>query len=365
MVGGVFMKKSFGIAAKIIVPLVIGFVFLAGSVFLTVSLLLDDSLKKNALEVLEIKSVSAQALLDGKIQAALHALDWFESSARLSDAVEKIDRIAALDLGRTALQSFALDYFTVTDTDGIVLVRTRDPERFGDSIAAQTHVAEALNGKKTSGIEAEGELGLVIRAGTPLKNRAGKIVGTVSLGWELDRPAFVDSLKAQYQTEVTVFNADVRLITTIMDPSGKRIVGTKLSNPVIEEQVLRNGKNYFGTNLIQGKRYLTSYLPVRFVSGKTAGILFLGEPIEIIGQTASRITSILFPIMILLMALVLFVVIAFIRYSIVRPIGKGIEFARKIALGDLTSLLEVHSRVEFGELSHGLSEMQEEIIEVV
>jgi len=77
-----------------------------------------------------------------------------------------------------------------------VLVRTQDPDRFGDSITGQNHVAEALKGNKTSGIEADEDLGLVIRAGTPLKNRSGTIVGTVSLGWELGRPSFVDSLKA-------------------------------------------------------------------------------------------------------------------------------------------------------------------------
>jgi len=348
-----------------LVPLVVGFAFLAASVFITVSLLLEDSLKKNALDTLEKKSASALALLDGKTQAALQALDWFESSARLSDAVEKTDRTTALELGRTALRSFSLDYFTVTGTDGTVLVRTGEPERFGDSIADQAHVAEALNGKKTSGIEADGKLGLVIRAGTPLRNRSGKIIGAVSLGWELDRPSFVDELKGLYQTEVTVFNADVRLITTIKDADGKRIVGTKLANPAIEGQVLRDGKNYYGTNVIQGKRYLTGYLPIRFVTGRTAGILFLGEPIEIIGMTASRITNILLPIMILLMLLVLFVVVAFVRYSIVRPIAKGVAFARTIALGDLTTRLEVHSRDEIGELSLALAEMQQHLVDVV
>ena len=359
------MKKSLGIAGKILFPIIIGFVFLAFSVFMTVSLLLDDSLKTNALTALQKKSISAQQLLDDRISAALHALDWFESSARLSDAVEKTDRKTALDLGKTALDSFSLDYFTVTDTEGNVLVRTQDPGKFGDSITDQNHVAEALKGNKSSGIEADMALGLVIRAGTPLKNRSGKIVGTVSLGWELNRPAFVDYLKAVYQTEVTVFSGDVRLITTITDPAGKRIIGTKLANPAIEEQVLRNGKEYFGTNIIQGRRYLTSYLPIAFVSGKTAGILFLGEPIEIIAQTASRITGVLFPIMLLLMVLVLLIVIAFIRRNIVAPIGKGVAFARRIALGDLTTRLDVHSSDEIGELSTALSEMQTRLVEVV
>lgn len=92
---------------------------------------------------------------------------------------------------------------------------------------------------------------------------------------ESNLDAFVDGV----DTEVTVFYGDTRMATTIVDPStGKRGVGTKASDAVIEA-VLKNGQDYSSTKVsILGENYYVYYHPMKDSTGKVVGMFFAGKP---------------------------------------------------------------------------------------
>ncbi|WP_406669956.1 methyl-accepting chemotaxis protein [Methanolobus sp. ZRKC4] len=93
----------------------------------------------------------------------------------------------------------------------------------------------------------------------------------------------VDSIKEQNGAEVTVFqvidNSAIRISTTILDESGKRIMGTAVSDAVYEA-VVQKGQTYNGIASVLGDRYLSTYEPIKDASGNIIGILFVGIPEE-------------------------------------------------------------------------------------
>lgn len=89
----------------------------------------------------------------------------------------------------------------------------------------------------------------------------------------------LDNISKSSNYDVTLFYGDERVITTILDESKKRLVGTKAGEAVIEK-VLKGGDEYFieGIN-IQGQDYYGYYRPLYQEDQKTiVGMVFAGSP---------------------------------------------------------------------------------------
>jgi methyl-accepting chemotaxis protein len=91
-----------------------------------------------------------------------------------------------------------------------------------------------------------------------------------------DNNSLVDDLKQRSGNEVTIFMGDTRVATTV-SKDGKRLVGTKMSQPVIDA-VLKNKKEYDGTANVVGISFLSSYIPLYGATGEVIGSLFVGIP---------------------------------------------------------------------------------------
>lgn len=82
----------------------------------------------------------------------------------------------------------------------------------------------------------------------------------------------------------TLFAMDTRVATTVVDAAGKRQVGTKASDAVIQ-QVITKGETYVGTANILGRNATTYYIPLKDVQGSIVGMWFVGIYSEAV-QTA-------------------------------------------------------------------------------
>jgi methyl-accepting chemotaxis protein len=178
-------------------------------------------------------------------------------------------------LGPMAKQ-FGVDSVTVSDEKGVVVARTRD-KKAGDSVANQVIVQKALQGEATAGVEPGTVVRLSVRAGAPVKNAAGKIVGVVMPSFAVTHNDIVDRVKKLYGTDATLFHGDERVSTTIIK-DGKRQVGTKL-NEQIAAKVLGERQRYVGRTEILGMQYLTAYMPLKGPDGKPIGVIFAGQNI--------------------------------------------------------------------------------------
>lgn len=142
---------------------------------------------------------------------------------------------------------------------------------------------------------------------------------------------YVDSL-LEDDIEITLFEKDTRLLTSIKDESGNRIEGTKADAEIWK--TVKSGKDYFAKNIkINGKDYCVYYSPVFTDATHTDvyGMAFAGEPYEDIQTTLNNMLFGLFGLA-LINALV-FAVIIFIVARMIRRIMKGV-------VDDLSSLAE-------------------------
>ncbi len=290
-------------------------------------------------------------------QTALKAGEWFENSARLAEALENNDRQMALDLGQTAMNAFDLHYFVVTDNEGNVLIRAHAPDNHSDNIGNQRNVQLSLQGRKSVGIEEGRVVRLSIRAGTPLRDNNGNIIGAISTGFVFDDTRFVDDIKRAIGSEVTIFTGNTRYQTTITDNSGRRIVGTELGIPEIENRVLVQRQTYYGNSRIAGEPYKAAYMPLIDLNNEVIGMLFCGTSMQVINQLNRGIIAYVAAVFILIILLITFILTWIINRFVINPIAKLVSASEKIANGDLNVSIEVESDDEVGKLADSQNKM--------
>ncbi|HBR02736.1 MAG TPA: methyl-accepting chemotaxis protein [Ruminiclostridium sp.] len=321
--------------------------------FIIISTTVGSVISQNVENELKNKSSVLSNDIESLKQKALNATEWFEGSARLVSAVESQDRQGALDLGKVALKSFGVDYFVITDREGKVFIRAHEPDKYGDSIANQVNIQKALQGEKSVGIEEGAMVKYSIRAGTPLKDKDGHIIGAVSLGYVLSNNEYVDKQKKIFNCDVTIFSGDERIATTIEDKNGDRIIGSKMENQSIIDTVLKNGKPYYGEAAINGFKYFTVYTPVIDVTGKNTGMLFVGQKLDIVAELTKKLITNQGAVMAVLGILAGLCVIMMFRLMVIRKVRAITGMLKEIAEGngDLTKRVAVSSKDEIGEMT--------------
>lgn len=193
----------------------------------------------------------------------------------LIKAIEDSDAAALRSLCVEAVKASGISVLTVTDGSGKVLARGHS-DKAGDDITNQKNVQEALKGRGCSTVERGTAAGLALRTSRPIQND-GKVIGVVTTGFDLTADhAFVESVKAQYGTECTIFEGDTRVSTTIMR-EGKRATGTRMDNTKVLETVLKGGKLFLDRNAILGQNYDTAYWPLKDYQGAPVGMVFIGR----------------------------------------------------------------------------------------
>ncbi len=163
--------------------------------------------------------------------------------------------------------------------------------------------------------------------------------------------SFVDEIKELVGAEVTLFRGDIRVSTTITDSEGKRLVGTKASQAVIEA-VLQKGENFFGVAQVLDVPYQTAYRPCKDADGGVVGMFFIGISRERIaattGQAVLSTVGILAGISALIMLLIL--VLTLRTLAPLRRVSKQIEEIAE-GEGDLSRSLDAGSNDEAGLLA--------------
>lgn len=167
----------------------------------------------------------------------------------------------------------------------------------------------------------------------------------------------VDTIKERTGMEVTLFYQDTRILTTIRNWEGQRLVGTRAPEIVVQD-VLEQGESHFYTNtIINGSIYFAYYTPLYNSGGQIAGILFVGKPAAAVNNQISQALS---PIVIVGLLTMLFACLFSVRYA--RTILKALydlkAFFAKVATGSLNEKLDPSVLKRKDELTDiGLSAM--------
>jgi len=301
------------------------------------------------------------ALFQGVVEKQIEAqkTDLFQLATSLSknpaviEATSKGDAKALKTLLKPELEINDVDSILVSDAKGIILVRAHD-DKAGDSGLNLISLASALKDKPVVGIERGNVVKFGVRGAQPIKLN-GAIIGAVAVGNSLTGEKFVDAIKALTGMEVTIFDMDTRVSTTIMN-DGKRALGTKMDNPAVLENVLKKGEFFHASNTILGKPYETAYWPLKDVHDKIEGMFFIGKERKIIEHTKSSINWSMSIAAVIICALMGGLGLWFAR-SLATPLKRTADFATKVAEGDLHEQLDVHRADEIGTLAETLRHM--------
>jgi two-component system, NtrC family, sensor kinase len=212
-----------------------------------------------------------------------------------------------------------LDFLTLVDLNGTVLVRFHNPGSSGDLVSEDPFFKSAVGGKKLSGtqvlsrkaLQNEGDdlakravfqlvptpkekptekleetSGMVLKSAYPVIDAEGRVLGVLMGGVLLNRNyEIVDRIKsiafrdAKYKGKeigtATIFLGDLRISTNVLDREGNRALGTRMMKEV-QEQVLQKGLSWVHRAFVVDDWYITAYEPIRDVQDNIVGILYVG-----------------------------------------------------------------------------------------
>jgi len=330
---------------------------------------------------------------------------------RLNSARESIQRAIKINdketlvkyLGRVA-KDFDLDILTLTDAQGRVIIRARQPDISGDDQSQDPLVSRALKGDTVTGTQIipreelikEGEdlaeraylriiptpkaepraedheeKGMMLKAAAPLADdEEGKIIGVLYGGILLNQNyEIVDRVREiVYKGEkykgaeigtATIFQNDLRISTNVKNVNGERAIGTLVSKEV-HQAVLEEGKQWIAPAFVVNDWYITAYEPIKSIDDEIIGILYVGmleKPyIDLRNNVMLNFTG-----MAVLCVILLLVILFFITSSIIHPLQNMVLATNKIAQGDLNHKVEINFRDEIGQLSQSFNQMTENL----
>ena len=167
----------------------------------------------------------------------------------------------------------------------------------------------------------------------------------------------VDILGKLVEGHVTFFRGDTRVATTVKAADGKRSVGTKASEKVLEA-VLKGGNPYTGKADVLGEEYYSAYEPLRDGSGQVIGMVFVGLSVHALDAVQHKLVLSLVVAVVIIIA-VLGLLSWFVAGRALKPLLSVTEALRKIADGDLRSEdIHVETMDEVGHLARSANEMK-------
>jgi two-component system NtrC family sensor kinase len=293
-----------------------------------------------------------------------------------------------------------LDFLTVTDAQGTVLLRAGNAGVVGDSQAGDELVAAALRtGEAVVGtavfsparltlegralasaaridlVETRGARplaetvetdGLVLVAAAPVVDFAGEPIGVMYGGLLLNRRfEIVDKIKetlfrgVQYEGAdigtATLFLDDVRVATNVLSEDGSRAIGTRVSAEVYEQVVVR-GERWLGRAYVVKDWYITGYAPLRTIDDAVVGMVYVGLLERPYSDLKTRSTLLFLGITLSGVALATAVSI-FISRRLSTPVRALVKASRRVAEGELDARVKVTTHDEIGELARAFNNM--------
>lgn len=151
---------------------------------------------------------------------------------------------------------------------------------------------------------------------------------------------FIDDIAAKTGIEITFFYNDTRLVTSLKDADGKRILGSKAGDFLVEN-VLQDGNEVFTNRvLVDDTFYFGYYVPVhQNNSDEIIGMVFAGMPVKEIYASLNLITMI-FTVAILVILVIAVIGCLLVSRGIAKSIRNSMDVVKQISEGNLNVEIE-------------------------
>ena len=175
-----------------------------------------------------------------------------------------------------------------------------------------------------------------------------------------DNYELIDKVKQDTELDITLFFDNTRILTTICDTEGRRMIGSAAPDSVTA-QVLRKGETHFYTNtMISGQKYFSYYAPLYNQNNSIVGMFAVLKPGD---SVAAAINKSMYPF--LIADLLVMLLIAVCNYLYTRNFASAItkinRFLADVSGGNLNSELDnsvLRRNDEFGDIGRSAINMQ-------
>ena len=268
-------------------------------------------------------------------------------------AVRERDRDEILHIFTPLFDLYRINFYTILDSDGIVLVRVHEPDNYGDSLAYQQNIQDAINGNVSTYFEEGTVVKVSVRTGAPVYDTDGTLIGILSSGVRFDSEEAIADLKTHLNTDVAIFLGDTIIPTETNKKDGKIITDQTLG-PEIARIVIDNKLEYWGASEIFGEKYSSFYKPLLDAQNEVFATIFLGMPLSV--QTGELNRLIRNGLIIGLIALIVSIVLlSLIISSISKPISILADNMNDFANGDIHIDILTRRKDEIGRLNMSLN----------
>lgn len=243
------------------------------------------------------------------------------------------------------------DFIALYGPDGTVFWQS-------DNYALADFNVQTVSGGGFKGILNDSGVGLTVQAAEPFI-RDGQFNGGVVCGMLLSENSWLDTLKEETESELTIFSGSTRYATTIVD-NGKRAVGTTMADSVTDI-VIGKGQEYSGMAQILGRTHYVCYEPMLDVNGKLVGAYFSG--ISSAESDELKYSMIFMSIIVaVVVAVISMVVIGYMTVRLViRPLKEAENLSNDMSQG-LLSNSNINIKLgndELGDFVHRLQATEE------
>lgn len=203
----------------------------------------------------------------------------------------------------------------------------------------------------------EGTAGLALISLYPFQDQQSGAPGAVMIAYLFNNDSsFVDYLAKVAKIETaTVFLGDLRVSTDVVDSTGKRAVGTRVSQAVYDS-VLKKGQIFFGRVFVVNDWYIGKYEPLRDHRNEIIGMLYVGAREATFRSLIDNFTSRAVLIALICIGVAGILALPISRW-ITRPVSDLVQANRRLADGDMNVRIEPYGRGEFGLLGRSFNSM--------
>ncbi len=180
--------------------------------------------------------------------------------------------------------------------------------------------------------------------------------------------ALLDKISNNTGMAVTFFYGSKRIVTSLKDKNGDRILGSE-AGKTVQKRVLQNKKPFFTNGVsVDGKMYYGYYIPVNQNESKdVVGMVFVGTPTAKVSQKINRMI-VSFGIILLLALVATTVIVIYVAGRMIKRIKSGIQTLTDIAGGDLTTNVEkkyLNDSDEIGELIQSTQQLKTGLTDII
>ena len=333
---------------------------------------------------------TARTVYEQRLQDLKLAVQFAASGTTIQRHLSTGDRGSLLAYLDRMRRDAGLDFLSLTDPSGRVILRVSQPELTLDDASSISVVRAALSGKVAAATEilsagllgnedpalrararlrtdaGEETAGMTLIVAAPVEAAPAHILGALYGGvllsgnfgivdrvWELlfrgDRFPDVDN------GSITIFQNDFRVSTSVRTLAGERAVGTRASAEV-RDAVLKRGERWRGRAFIVKDWFISEYDPIRNYAGDAIGMLSVGILENTYTAIRNRVILSFFGIATMGFLLIIGITYYMIR-NITRPIGELVAATHNIIAGRFDQEVQSDSPGEIALLAESFNAM--------